>query len=331
MLGDEKIRLRCSACGVTLMGKPKQDGAVLTCPTCKASARFEAVMPVRRPGGASVPPAPAPAAREDGGAPAGAPDVSSTCPKCGGTMEPGSASCVACGQSAMRGTPAAVSAATPAAELGKGGPRPDLSGRFAMALAVGGVAAAACGIVWALIAVQTGYEVGYVAWGVGLATGFAVTRVTPERSPKVGAAAAGLAVAGILIGKIFIVQWAAVPAIAKEQVKNREVMLAAILDDMAQKGEVDAEVAAWIRADNKDNEPPEALQKKLIQAAAGAEKRLSKMSREEKLALATPWAERAVASIGLVDRLKATVSPIDILWLFLAVGTSWKMGSKGGG
>ena len=42
------------------------------------------------------------------------------------------------------------------------------------AIAGGGLAAVVGGILWGLIAVATGYEIGYAAWGIGILTGFAV-------------------------------------------------------------------------------------------------------------------------------------------------------------
>jgi hypothetical protein len=67
---------------------------------------------------------------------------------------------------------------------------------------IGGLLAAVVGgIVWAVIVVKSGYEVGFVAWGIGLAAGFTVILFARGKSVQLQVVAVLAAAMGILIGK----------------------------------------------------------------------------------------------------------------------------------
>lgn len=69
--------------------------------------------------------------------------------------------------------------------------------------AVGGVlAAAVCGVLWGLIVITTEYEIGYMAWAVGFAAGFAVLLFSGgKRGIPLQVIAVASSVLGIIIGK----------------------------------------------------------------------------------------------------------------------------------
>ena len=76
-------------------------------------------------------------------------------------------------------------------------PRP-----LALAIAAGIVAAVVGGVVWGLIVKWTDYEVGIVAWGIGLVSGAAVALAAGRaRGPVLQAIAVASALLGILLGK----------------------------------------------------------------------------------------------------------------------------------
>lgn len=86
-----------------------------------------------------------------------------------------------------------------AAELDAEAPIPSSLPR---AIAGGLTAAIAAGIVWGLIVWQTGYEIGFAAWGVGLLAGYAVLLTTGGRKSRVLQVIAVVSsLLGILIGK----------------------------------------------------------------------------------------------------------------------------------
>jgi hypothetical protein len=72
--------------------------------------------------------------------------------------------------------------------------------------AVGGVAASAVGaIVWAIITVVTGYQIGWMAVGVGFLVGYAVKLLGKGVNPVFGYAGAAIALAGCLAGNLLTV------------------------------------------------------------------------------------------------------------------------------
>jgi hypothetical protein len=71
---------------------------------------------------------------------------------------------------------------------------------------VGAVAGGALGaFIWALVACLTGFEIGYVAWGVGGLVGFGCYALG-GRGQTAAITAAGLALASILVGKALTIQ-----------------------------------------------------------------------------------------------------------------------------
>ena len=75
----------------------------------------------------------------------------------------------------------------------------------------GAIVAAAVGallgaIIWAVISATTGYEVAYVAWGIGLLVGFGAKAAGGE-GKSIGVMCALLALVAIFCGKVFAVQY----------------------------------------------------------------------------------------------------------------------------
>ena len=69
---------------------------------------------------------------------------------------------------------------------------------------VGGVAAAvAGGIVWAVVTVTTGYQIGYMAVGVGFLVGYSVRHLGKGIDKIFGIIGAALALLGCLLGNFF--------------------------------------------------------------------------------------------------------------------------------
>lgn len=242
--------------------------------------------------------------------------TSENCRRCGKPLPAGAKLCTGCGTYVKSG----VNAKTVARAKG--------AGKLGLAMIVGATAAVIGGVIWAGIAVGINMEIGYVAWGIGGLTGFAVIACTQERSARVAMAAAGLAVLGILIGKCLTIAWVlpSVDKLTNEIASNDTYVAAAIVDGMVKRGEADADVTAYWKTD--DDEPPtEAVGKKVRELMDQAAKQVSKMSRAEKRAVAKAAAKKALTETSYVDNLKAQLSPWDALWLFLAVGTAWKMGA----
>jgi len=72
-----------------------------------------------------------------------------------------------------------------------------------VALAAAVVAALLGGAIWGGIVLLTEYEVGFMATGIGLLSGYAVTFFTEKKGPPLQAIAVFSALGGILVGKYF--------------------------------------------------------------------------------------------------------------------------------
>jgi hypothetical protein len=95
--------------------------------------------------------------------------------------------------------------------------REEVAGAFPMAALAGLAAAVAGGVVWGLIVRWSGYEVGFVAWGIGFVVGTAVVLAARgARGIPYQAAAVVLALLGILIGKYLGFAWTLADAVEEE-------------------------------------------------------------------------------------------------------------------
>ncbi len=86
----------------------------------------------------------------------------------------------------------------------------EFSGEVLVPALLGGlIAAVVSGAIWGAIAIWTGYEVGYVAWGVGLLCGMGVVMMSQgKRGMPLQVIAVVASVLGIVIGKyMFFFDW----------------------------------------------------------------------------------------------------------------------------
>lgn len=196
------------------------------------------------------------------------------------------------------------------------------TGSMGRAVLFGGLAAAGAGAVWALIVVFTGYEIGWVAWGVGLAVGVAMARATSERSRALGVRAAVLAAAGLVLGKLMIVEIAGPGEIAKGIQQDSMAVRNAVFASMLANGEFSQELTR-----RYDSVPQgERLPDDLIEAFdAAVEERVQRLDERGRDSVSRDFAKRILADVGTVERLKATLTPFDALWFLLAIGSAWKL------
>jgi hypothetical protein len=78
-------------------------------------------------------------------------------------------------------------------------------GNFLAALGAGLVAAIAGAAIWAAITVATGYQIGFMAIGVGFLVGYAVRVAGKGRGQRFAIAGAVLALAGCVLGNLLTV------------------------------------------------------------------------------------------------------------------------------
>jgi MFS family permease len=86
--------------------------------------------------------------------------------------------------------------------------REEVGGALGTAALAGLIAAIVGGVVWGLIVRWSGYEVGFVAWGIGFVVGTAVAfGARGVRGLSYQALAVVLALAGIVLGKYLSFAW----------------------------------------------------------------------------------------------------------------------------
>lgn len=126
------------------------------------------------------------------------------CPKCGADMVQTARICTQCGYDKESGrTLATAKAAKPSSSgfirrLGAS------MGGFLMGAILSGVGAAIGAVVWAVIAIMSGFEIGWLAIGVGALAGYGMLLGYPARNTRAGLVAACMAIFGMVLGKMFI-------------------------------------------------------------------------------------------------------------------------------
>ena len=217
------IKFGCSSCGKRIGVPETAAGRRVRCPKCADPTRVPDAPPAPKveaePAGGGLADlasleadgplelneveTPAPAA---GAAPPEAPTVAAAappppvgdtkdCPKCGAPAAASAKICVSCGHG-FKGLSAAGRAKTRKAGV--------FAGRTGVAILGGLGTALACGFVWAMVVKLTGYEIGYLAIGLGAGTGIVTALIAQQQSWLVGLGAVFTALLGWFAGKVMI-------------------------------------------------------------------------------------------------------------------------------
>jgi len=204
-------------------------------------------------------------------------------------------------------------------------------------------------VIWLVVAKVAGFEIGFVAWIVGVLAGAGMTTFTNRRGVRLGLLAAFFALCGIFMGKVFVAKWVLLPMM-KQEAKNIEVTgedIEELLADpelmfcvaclvLAENGEIDEELA-WkaIAVEMTDDAESEAVEQtasarqrasELLDGWSESERRTAARGQAKKL-LTKITSLMAESAIGLAIAFMATLSFLDLLWLFLALGSVFKLGS----
>ena len=193
----------------------------------------------------------------------------------------------------------------------------------AMRLVIAGALAALVGAgIWAAVTALTDTEFGLIAWGIGGLVGFVMSKVTPERSVKLGVYAAVLAALGLAVGKVATLRMM-VPTYGREMVlSNDELMAGAFAEDMRRNERYSPEVSVQLAALSASDTVPDALFAKMLDEA---QLRMANASAEEKERIAGGFADRILADLDLGEQFGSSLSLFDLLWFFLAIGTAFKL------
>ncbi|MEM9420534.1 MAG: zinc ribbon domain-containing protein [Planctomycetota bacterium] len=248
------IKFRCHACQKKIGVKPEYAGRAIKCPSCEA--RLTVPTPAAEP---------KPVASET----SDMPDLASlaaleaaaqsqmrtveapgrTCPSCGATVSENAVLCTNCGYSFKGGkqqistqviTEEAESTQTPTV----GG-----MGKMVLGLGAASVVAVICCVVWLMIMVSTGYQVGLIAWVIGGLVGLTAGLIGRNPSPIYCGFTALIACMSIIGAKLIVAatfsvaMWGAgfAETIFEDFSPERANLYYAVMDDMLQNGEFSGE------------------------------------------------------------------------------------------
>ena len=253
-----------------------------------------------------------------------------SCPACATPAAAGAELCLQCGHS-LQPTVA-------------GGPVGVTSTRFGLALGGSFAGAALGGLIWAAIVCVTGYELGFVAWGIGILAGLGAAVLTAERSGRLMVAVGAMAVVGVIIGKLIIFSWMAAPELeaalmaemapddlVASTLANPKSMFHRACYELVKQGELDVVLAAKVR-ETFNSEDLSTLPEEV---AAGRERVLQALDewtdeQKEAMVMATLrdgaglMSKAILSQFGLIERIKMSLTFWDGLWCLLAVGSACK-------
>lgn len=186
----------------------------------------------------------------------------------------------------------------------------------------GGIAGVLGGAIWAVIVAVTDYEVGWVAWGVGGLVGWAMTKATQQRSTRLAMIAAGLAVLGLLCGKIFIQYFVTRPAFEQAVRDDTDAIGSALAAKMREESTFPPEIQTQLDELGEADTVSDALWRSMV--AAGHQK-AAELTEEERTAVLGDYVASVSRGVGPWQQLAWGFSLYDLLWFGLAVSTAWRM------
>lgn len=211
-----------------------------------------------------------------------------------------------------------------------------MNGKALVGALIGGAVGAG---VWAIIAATTGFEVGYVAWGVGIAVGIGARRLGGE-GRAMGVVCAFVALASIFIGKM----WAFDIAMPSEMRKAVHEMLTEegyreLVTDAKEfaKAPSEAEYPKFmVEHGYSEAESPENVTQEEVQAfKTQSVSMLEDMHREQptfeqwRNAMVRETTEKAMKEVDVVEAVVEDLGPIDLIFAFLGLATAFKLVASG--
>ncbi len=207
------------------------------------------------------------------------------------------------------------------------------------AIIVSAIAAVIGALAWALISWKTGYEIGYVAWGIGIIVGLA-SASTGGRGTAMGVWCGALALAAIFCGKVLANEFSTdtqLREFAREQY-NRQYYDTLVLDAQALDTLTDDQSFRQFIFDREYVDLSTVTQVEDVSQqdiAAFKEYSLPELREISNGSLSfEAWQQSSVdnfvssvrGSISRIDSLKDSLSLFDLLWVFLGVSTAFKIG-----
>jgi len=186
-------------------------------------------------------------------------------------------------------------------------------------------------VAWAVIVYVTGYEIAWVAWGVGALVGLAVAKSSHEPNASLGPTAAALAAGSLILAKVLIVEFAAPSMLRQELLKNPETTAAMFLVDMRMHKSFSPDVQATIeqldtRAGSLSEEQRFELQQHVQSEALARSRAATPAERQRVVGVSV---DSILEAMGFFGVLKSVFTLRDFIWLGLAISSAFKVAQRG--
>lgn len=202
---------------------------------------------------------------------------------------------------------------------------------------IGGVVGALLGAAaWAAVAYYTHYELGIIAWGIGLAAGAGVAIGTRGGAGLIGGVIGVVcALGGIAGGKYAAVHFQVEQKIASQSFTVTEGrMIEEIAEGIVEEREKAGKQIKWPTATPADERTQADYPKEIWSDANARWTKLSEGERTQRLADAQDRMNAAMVAFKQTVKesaFKASFGVFDILWVILAAASAFKLGSGNGG
>ncbi|MCA9294068.1 MAG: hypothetical protein KDA20_09670 [Phycisphaerales bacterium] len=190
---------------------------------------------------------------------------------------------------------------------------------------IGSVVAGVIGaVVWAAIAYFTGFQIGWVAWGIGGLVGagclIGLHLSGGQPSEQTAILAGVVALLSILLGKSALVEIA-----YRSAVVPPEAVVSYVADEVVVEREQAGQRVVWPAG----VDPTQAFKRSDYPRGIWEEasRRLGEMSHDERLAFERDVRRRYFGN--RVQRLTAAATPYDAIWVMLALFTAYKLAAAG--
>lgn len=201
---------------------------------------------------------------------------------------------------------------------------------------IGGLIGAAIGAaIWVAVGHFTGYEVGWIAWGVGFLAGLGVRATAGnQQGAGPGATAVGMAVLAIVLAKYAVIVLAvnqALPDLAALPADDPNFVIAGYADELVAQREAAGEQLKWPPGAKLAETPIEQSYPPNIWAAAS--RRWQALPPDEQQ---TAMRQRRAVFAGKLEEFKGAITDqafqesftaFDLLWFGLAALTAFRLGS----
>jgi hypothetical protein len=160
--------------------------------------------------------------------------------------------------------------------------------------------------------------------------GLGVTVATQERSQRMGLAAAGMALVGLLLGKAVIIEpllEAEVAELVAQGVGDPLQMREVAMDELLETGKIGPEVGLWFALNEANAKPASSMAVTVTDARNRADQLVNTWSPAQKRAKREAYLRSFVEDVTFAEMFMASFGLLDIVFFILALGTAYKMGA----